>query len=216
LAKPTPAVGRPRMLDDETERRLLIDAGFRILERNGYSGLSVGEVLTEARLSTRAFYRHFDSKEDLLDAFRLREAESVGRSLARVVGAAPDPLSAVEAWLERFLDVFYQSRRAKRASDLSSMPTLASGPSAKTMGEMRRISCRPLAEALRAGHQADVLYSPNPEADAFSIHGLVMAARVGASDRAETKAHVMRYAWPALGLADQFSTVTRPRKLLPN
>jgi AcrR family transcriptional regulator len=215
LVKSTSPVGRPRMLDDETERGLLIDSGLQILERNGYSALSVGEVLAESGLSTRAFYRHFDSKEDLLEAFRLREAESVGRSLGRVVGAAPDPVAAVEAWLERFLDVFYQSRRAKRAALLSSMPTLASGPSAKTMREMRRISCGPLIDALRAGHQTGVLYAPNPEVDAFSIHALVMAARVGTQDREATRAHVMRYAWPALGLAGQPLSAQRSRKSPP-
>jgi hypothetical protein len=72
------------------------------------------------------------------------------------------------------------------------------------MQEMRRISCAPLVEALRAGHEAGFLHSPTPEADAYSIYNLVTASvdasDVGESDRARTRAHVERFAWPALGL----------------
>ncbi len=174
------------------------------MERNDYSEMSVGDVLAEAGLSTRAFYRHYDSKEALLETFLLDEAESVGQALGRVVAAADDPVSAVEAWLERFLDVFYEPRRARRAAMLAAAAARASGPSAEMMARMREIACRPLVEALREGHDAGVLRSPRPEADAYSIHSLVIAsmdaADNGGVDRAGTKAHVMRYAWPALHL----------------
>jgi AcrR family transcriptional regulator len=200
----TTQVGRPRRFDDETERRLLVEAAIRVMERNDYSDMSVGEILAEAGLSTRAFYRHYDSKEALLETFLLHEAESVGRSLARVVAAAEDPAQAVEAWLERFLDVFFVPRRARRAAMLAAAATRSSGPSAEMMIRLREIACRPLVGALRAGNASGVLHSPRPEADAYSIHDLVVAS-MHASDsgdlnRAETKAHVVRYAWPALRL----------------
>ena len=92
-------VGRPRRFDDQTERRMLIEAAIRVMAADGSGSLSVGEVLSESGLSTRAFYRHFESKEMLLEALMLREAAAVGRSLARVVAEAPDPVAALEAWL---------------------------------------------------------------------------------------------------------------------
>jgi AcrR family transcriptional regulator len=200
----TTPVGRPRRFDDETERRLLIEAAIRVMERNDYSDMSVGEILTEAGLSTRAFYRHYDSKEALLETFLLHEAESVGRSLGRVVAAAQDPAAAVEAWLDRFLDVFFVPRRARRAAMLAAAATRSSGPSAEMMIRLREIACRPLVGALRAGHDVGILHSFRPEADAYSIHDLVVASMhasdSGDLDRSETKAHVVRYAWPALRL----------------
>ncbi len=199
-----PVVGRPRRFDDDTERRLLVEAAIRVLERNAYSDIAVGDVLAEAGLSTRSFYRHFDSKEALLETFLLLEGESVGRSLGRAVACAEGPVAAVEAWLERFLDVFYEPRRAKRAALLAAAASRASGPSAEMVARLRQIACRPLVDALRAGHAAGVLYSPRPEADAYSIHALVTASN-GASDscateRGEARAHVVRFAWPALRL----------------
>ncbi len=200
----TTPVGRPRRFDDETERRLLIEAAIRVMERNDYSDMSVGEILAEAGLSTRAFYRHYDSKEALLETFLLHEAESVGRSLGRVVAAAPDPAAAVEAWLDRFLDVFFVPRRARRAAMLAAAATRSSGPSAEMMIRLREIACRPLVAALRAGNDVGLLYSPRPDADAYSIHDLVVASMhasgSGDLDRTETRAHVVRYAWPALRL----------------
>jgi AcrR family transcriptional regulator len=197
----TPSVGRPRRYDDATERAMLVDAAVRVVERTG--SVSVADVLSDAGLSTRAFYRHFDSKEALLETLMLREAEAVGASLARVVARAPDPVAAVSAWLERFLDVFYDPRRAARAAQLSSAAFVVSRPSAEMIHEMRRMSSAPLAEALRAGHASGVLHSPTPEADARSVYDLVNAGHDAGdtgADRAATRAHVVRFAWPALRL----------------
>lgn len=197
-----PVVGRPRKFDDETERQLLLSAAIRVMEENEYSDVQVGDILAEAQLSTRAFYRHFDSKEALFDTFMLQEAHLVDRSLARVVVAAPNPLAAIEGWLDRFLAIFYEPRRARRASLLATAAARSSGPSAALMVEMRAIVCTSLIDALRAGHDAGMLYSPRPEADAYSIHSLVLvsyeAGTTSRQGRSETKAHVIRFAWPAL------------------
>lgn len=199
-----PPVGRPRLFEDETERRMLTDAAFRVMARTDYSEMSIDDVLAEAGLSTRAFYRHFESKPALLDALMLREAESSGRSLARVVASASDPVAAVEAWLNRYLDVYYEPRRAERAQMLANAVGRGARLSDGMRKEIRSISCRPLVEALRAGHEAGVLYSPSPEVDAYSIHDLVTtyhgATDTTPPDRDAARAHVMRFAWPALGL----------------
>jgi AcrR family transcriptional regulator len=196
-------VGRPRRFDDETERRMIVDAAIRVFGAADGGPVSVGDVLAEAGLSTRAFYRHFESKEALLEALMLHEAAAVARSLTRVVARAPDPVAALEAWLQRYLDVFYEPRRAARASLLTSASYQASRPSAQMVQEMRRMSCAPLADALRRGHAAGVLSSPTPEADAYAIYDLVNAYRQACPepDRAGTVAHVVRFAWPALHLA---------------
>jgi AcrR family transcriptional regulator len=184
---------------------MLIEAAIRVTERSPDASFALEDVLAEAGLSTRAFYRHFTSKEGLVDALLLREAEKVGRSLQHVVSSAPDPVRALEAWVERFLDIFYEPRRAERAALLSTADDSAARLNSSLVKEMRRISCVPLVEALSAGHAAGVIYSPRPEADAYSIYELARASWEGrgegaAADRDEALAHIKRYAWPALGL----------------
>ena len=44
---------------------------------NDYASATVQDILDEAGLSTRAFYRHFGSKDDLFHALFRREAELV-------------------------------------------------------------------------------------------------------------------------------------------
>ena len=87
---------------------------------------------------------------------------------------------------------------------LSGAAARESGPSAAIMTEMRRIVCRPLVEALRAGDRENLFRSPTPEADACTIHSLIMAIREegdgGAPDRATTKDYVLRFVRPALRL----------------
>lgn len=56
-----PTVGRPRRFDDKTERRMLIDAAIRVMGRNKDVSIPLDGVLSEAGLSTRGFYRHFES-----------------------------------------------------------------------------------------------------------------------------------------------------------
>jgi AcrR family transcriptional regulator len=201
----TAPVGRPRRFDDQAERRMLIEAAIRVMGRSPDASFALEDILAEAGLSTRAFYRHFTSKEGMVDALLLREAETVGRSLSRVAAAAPDPVRALEAWIERFLDIFHDPRRAERAVLLSTAGDRAERISGALVKEMRRISCAPLVEVLRAGHAAGLLTSPRPEADAYSIYALAMATYEARGedeppDRAEAWAHLKRFAWPALGL----------------
>ncbi|MEX5710878.1 TetR/AcrR family transcriptional regulator [Parafrankia sp. FMc6] len=210
MTEPTPAttprVGRPRRFDADTERGMIMDAAMRLMALNGYAQTSVGEILADAGLSTRSFYRHFESKEALLLALLERDAAAVARSLERAVAAASDPVAAIEAWLERFLDVFYEPRRAARVALFSSPAVRGSYPLADVLQDMRRVFCQPLVGALRAGHEAGLLRSPTPEADANSLYALVSAAadrhEAHFQQRAAARAHVVRFAWPALGLPE--------------
>jgi AcrR family transcriptional regulator len=184
---------------------MLIDAAIRVVGLSADGSLSVNDVLAEASLSTRAFYRHFESKEALVDTLLLREAEGVGRALARAVEEAADPVAALDAWLDGLLDVFYEARRAKRARQLYAAATdRERGLSERVTFEMRRMSCAPLIRALEAGDAQGVLRSPTPAADAYSIYELALQHREAlgrAAVREATRAHVERFAWPALGLA---------------
>ncbi len=108
--------GRPRRFDEGTERKMIMDAAIRLMERNSDAELSAVDILAETGLSSRSFYRHFDSKEALLVALVRREAELVARSMERAIASAAGPVAAVEAWLERLLDTFFEPRRAARSA----------------------------------------------------------------------------------------------------
>jgi AcrR family transcriptional regulator len=82
----------------------LIRLARREFARHGYFGTSVDRIATEAHLTKGAVYYHFGSKEGLFEAV-LRDAQRdlVARIEARAA-LAPDPLSAVRAGCEAFLE----------------------------------------------------------------------------------------------------------------
>jgi len=73
-----PAETRP--LAAETLR--LYRADWVVLRRNGYANAGITEILGEAGLGTRAFYRHFDSKDELLVSMFAENASATARRLA--------------------------------------------------------------------------------------------------------------------------------------
>lgn len=204
LSTSTPRLGRPRRFEGDAERALLFDAAIEVLTRKDYSTATVADILAKADLSTRAFYRHFESKEALLIALMRRDAEHVGRSLGHAVSRAGDPESAVSAWLDAYLAVFYEPKRANRTALYASPAARASLVVTEEQAQLRQIIARSLVDALREGHRSGVLEAPDAEADAMSILALVGAATVAAGGpraRAAARAQVKRYVWPALGLS---------------
>ena len=61
-----PSAGRPRRYEAADEIEMIVHAALAVMERNGYQDAAVAEILSEAGLSTRSFYRHFQSKDELL------------------------------------------------------------------------------------------------------------------------------------------------------
>ncbi|TMK67338.1 MAG: TetR/AcrR family transcriptional regulator, partial [Actinobacteria bacterium] len=106
--------GRPRALDDDAERRLLLDAGYRVMRQNGFEDASVGDVLAEAGLSTRAFYRHFASKDDLVLAMSRRDAARIAARIDERLETAATSIDALHAWVDEVLAIAYEPRRAAR------------------------------------------------------------------------------------------------------
>ena len=76
------------------ERERLYRAGWVVLRRNGYANAGITEILGEAGLGTRAFYRHFDSRDQLVSALFLELARGEMLRLREGMGAAADPCRA--------------------------------------------------------------------------------------------------------------------------
>jgi AcrR family transcriptional regulator len=203
----SPRLGRPRRFDGDTERGLLMDAAIEVMTSGNYLEVSVGDVLAAAGVSTRSFYRHFESKEVLLIAVMRRDAEAVGELLDRAVSEAHDPAAAVQAWLDNYLNCFYEPKRARRTT-LYASPAANSSPAViAEHAALHQILARSLTKALRAGHRAGALHSPKPHDDAMTVLALVSVAVNQRGDvvmtrtRKAARDHVMRFAWPAIGLS---------------
>jgi AcrR family transcriptional regulator len=183
---------------------MLLDAALRAMTTRGLDGTAVADVLREAGLSTRSFYRHFESKDAVVAAVVRREAELVEQWLRQGIAAAPDPVAALGIWLDRALDLFFHPARASRTALFATPEVVRSARIPEDLNELRRLVFGPLVEVLEAGNADGSLLSPTPDLDAITIFEMVSSsARAPGTKRRSrrlVRAHVVRFAWPALGL----------------
>jgi AcrR family transcriptional regulator len=197
-------VGRPRRYPAEVERQLIMDAAVDIMAANGYLDAAVGDVLANAGVSTRAFYRHFATKDELVLALFRRDAESVARKLGDAVGAAGDPVRGLETWIDGYLDLFYDPRRARRTTLFRAPAVRQAEGYDVELARAQELLAAPLIEILHQGHAAGLLRSDEPEQDAPTLVAIASAATSDArprfTARRDARAHIVRFWWPALGI----------------
>lgn len=168
------------------EREQILRAGFRLFGRRASAGASVQEILREAGLSTRAFYRHFRSKDDLVLTMYRSASERVREELSAALGGAPGPAEALEAWIRQYLAVIFDPRRARHASVLGSAEVRAVPGWSQARQEEVSVHRTMLAEVIRSGRRLGVFPdATDPDEDARAVlsvvEGLVDARLAGAA-----------------------------------
>lgn len=78
-------------------RTRILDATVEEASIHGLSRLSVGDVAKRAGLSRPTLYKHFPSKDDLVAAAVVREAQDFLAEVLAAVDAVDDPKAALEA-----------------------------------------------------------------------------------------------------------------------
>lgn len=196
---------RPAQARAEDEVRALLEAAFTVLGRAGLDGLTVAEVLAEAGLSTRAFYRHFPSKDALVLALFASESERVTRRRRAELDRIAEPAAALDAWIEAVLALAYEPRRARRTRVLH-----AEGVRLRVEfpDEFRAIvddELAPLRAILERGRDSGAFPDTDPATDALTVHAIVWGfaeARLDGADLPIDAARraIRRFVHRALGI----------------
>ena len=166
--------GTPVDVGDEVN--LLITATWTVAAKTGSFEPSVREILQEAGVSTKAFYRHFRSKDDLLlvalETASLQLADYVESKMAVV--DAPEP--RIRVWIEGFVRQAIVPSAARRT-----LPwTLGMGQLAHTYPDQfdhsKAVVIAPLEREITRAVAQGTAASPNPARDARIIFGYTMDA----------------------------------------
>src|ERR1700723_1507272 len=181
---------RDKLSPDPAVRRAILDAASMTLHENGVQGFSIAAVLERANLSTRALYRHFGSKDELVAAVFLEAARTERRRLSRRMAAAATEVEAVAAWIDGRLDLAFDDNIK---SDLRRLSLEAQSQTSASPGLVQPAYAemlKPLSDALQHGLQRGVFHHIDPVTDAEFIQGVVWAStnrqwRTGDCDRAE-------------------------------
>jgi AcrR family transcriptional regulator len=208
-AGPVTRAGRPRRFEAQDELRILLDAALAVMERNGYADAAVADILEEADLSTRSFYRHFESKDQLLCALYRREAEAASARLNAKVAAAGSPRAALDAWIDEILSFGRHRAKAARVAVLGSPGAMKAEGYAQETRHAAELLMAPLTTLLAQGAADGTFPLADPAADAPLIQSVVWAAaglnptRDRPASATEAARQVRSFCERALGVPDR-------------
>jgi AcrR family transcriptional regulator len=160
--------------DGDREVELLISATLAVAARRGTIEPSVREILEQAGLSTKAFYRHFRSKDELLLVTLEEGCRVLAEYLEHRMSTVSEPLDKVGAWIDGFVRQAVNPSAARRT-----LPwTLGAGRLAtvfpeqfdKNQATIMVPLHREIANAVKDGSGQ----TPDPARDARLIYGYTM------------------------------------------
>jgi AcrR family transcriptional regulator len=202
---------RDKLAPDPGVRRAILTAASKSVREHGVQGLSIAAVLDRARLSTRAFYRHFESKDQLVAALFLEMARVEMRRLRRKMASAATAVDAVAAWIDGRLDLAFDDNIKSDLRHLSLEAQSQMFASPELIQPAYAQMLKPLIEQLQLGVQHGVFHDIDPVTAAQSIQGVVWAGTerhwaTGDCDRADVRERALRFCLRGLGVAPETIT----------
>jgi TetR/AcrR family transcriptional repressor of nem operon len=79
----------------EANRETVINVASRLFREHGFDGIGLKDLMKGAGLTQGAFYKQFDSKDDLAALASRRAMESATRRWSSVAASSPDPIQGV-------------------------------------------------------------------------------------------------------------------------
>ncbi|MGP4046287.1 TetR/AcrR family transcriptional regulator [Streptomyces sp. 2A115] len=165
--------------DARRNRQRLLDVAVRAFSERG-TDASLEAIAKEAGVGIGTLYRHFPTREALIEAAYRNEVARVCDSAEELLAQYP-PDQAMRVWMDRFID--YLATKQGMADALKAV--IASGDSDPFAESLDRISTA-ISTLLKAGAQAGVLRSDVDPLDVgFSLGGiLLITTDKGLRDRA--------------------------------
>jgi AcrR family transcriptional regulator len=210
---------RNKLAPDPDVRRAILVAASEVVRELGVRGLSIAVVLERSELSTRAFYRHFESKDQLVAEVFLEMARAEKRRLRRKMAKTADPVEAVAAWIDGRLDLaFDQNTKSDlRGLSLEAQSQMFASPALIQPAYTEMLE--PLVEQLHRGLVCGVFHDIDPLTDARSIQGVVWASTerqwaTGDCQRAEVRLRTLRFCLRGLGVTPETIADTTVRDRL--
>jgi TetR/AcrR family transcriptional repressor of nem operon len=144
-------------------RQTVINVASRLFRERGFDGIGLKDLMEGAGLTQGAFYKQFESKEDLAAHASRRALESASQRWSAAIAENPDdPLGAVIA--------FYLSA-GHREEKLDGCPVVALGSDAARQGAAVKAA---FEEGIKA--YLEVLSPLLPETDGKDTNGRAMVA----------------------------------------
>lgn len=97
--------GRPA-IPKEVQRQRLIDAALRAIGKRQYEKVSVAQIVREAGMSSRSFYDHFVSKEDLVAEIVRDQGRRLVEILEQIFRETKNDRERADRAMRAYLELF--------------------------------------------------------------------------------------------------------------
>jgi AcrR family transcriptional regulator len=160
----------------EEQRRRLIEATFTVIAATGNASPAVHPILVEAQLSRQSFYRHFASKDALMEAVRAEGRRLLVDYLAARIARASTPEAKVRAWVSGIMRQAERPRAAERTRPFVASLGAGGAGSATEAAASERDLCALLAGVIAEGSAAGAWDASDAATDALYIHDVVVGS----------------------------------------
>ncbi|WP_460358705.1 TetR/AcrR family transcriptional regulator [Mycobacterium sp. ZZG] len=158
----------------DDDRRRIITAAYHCLAEPHSGPVPVSAILRGAGVSSRAFYRHFLSKDDLFLALLQQECEAVVAAVDAVADAAVGtPTDQLAAWIAAVFDLVVDPQQRLQLTVIDSEEVRAARGYRELRERFHADRERSLSEILRRGRHDGSFPLTEPEIDAVAINAVV-------------------------------------------
>ncbi len=167
------ALARREASHDDAVRRL-VAASFALIRETGSLEPSVASIVERAGLSNQAFYRHFESKDELLLAVLDEGFRLLASYLAHRVENAAGAEAKIRAWIGGVLEQALQGEAAAATRPFVVSRARLAELFPDEVEASERELCAPLRAAIAEALASGALPGAEPERDAVAIYTLAM------------------------------------------
>ena len=188
----------------DDDRGCIIDAAYSCLSEPHTGPIPVAAILQRAGVSTRAFYRHFQSKDELFLALLRQESDTLAERLDRIVDETGDPVGQLKAWINGMFGWMHDEEMRMHLMVIDSDEVRAAKGYRETRERAHADRERSLVEILRRGRADGSFPQADPEHDAVAISAVISREMVNQSPGDEKRLQqsldwVLEFALRALG-----------------
>jgi AcrR family transcriptional regulator len=156
------------------DRGCIIEAAYTCLSEPHSGAIPVAAILQRAGVSTRAFYRHFESKDELFLAMLREETDALAERLDRICADVPGgPVDQVRAWISGMFGLMHDDRTRMHFTVIDSDEVRAAKGYRETREQAHADRERSLVQILRRGRDDGSFPLTDPEEDAIAISAVI-------------------------------------------
>lgn len=198
------AIVQPDTADGD-DRGCIIDAAYTCLSEPHSGPIPVAAILQRAGVSTRAFYRHFESKDELFLAMLRAETDALAGRLDRICADVPGgPSDQLKAWIIGMFGLINDDETRQHFTVIDSDEVRAAKGYRETRERAHADRERSLVEILRRGRDDGSFPLADPENDAFAINAVISRVMISQSyddheGMQRAQAQILDFALRALG-----------------